>query len=68
METVHILSLAPLPSLALGEGNFFASLTIRQLAANQGVKPLKSIRELGGVLSDDEADDFLAAIYEAREL
>ncbi|MBI2685673.1 MAG: hypothetical protein HYX27_05100 [Acidobacteria bacterium] len=60
-------AIAPLASLDLGEGSFFASETIQQLAAKQGVEPLKSIHALGGVLAKEEVADFLAAILEARE-
>ncbi len=67
VDSLAIHSIEPLPSLSLGEGNFFASPTIEQLATFQGTKPVTDSRTLSGFLADDEVDDFLAGIYEARE-
>ncbi len=66
VDSMDIQSLEPLPSLALGEGNFFQSPDLYQLATSQGVKPISDVSSLAGLLSDDEVDDFIAAIYEER--
>lgn len=66
VESLAIQHIEPLPSLSLGRGNFFAGSGIEQLAAAQGNFPLKSVGSLGGLLADDEVDEFLSAIYEAR--
>jgi len=67
VDTLEVHKLEPLPSLHLGEGNFFMSPSLAQLAASQGVTPLKDVRTLGGMLADDEVEDFISAIYESRE-
>ena len=67
VDSLDIHRIEPLPSLSLGEGNFFLAPTIEQLAASQGTKPMSDFGALGGLLADDEVDDFIAAIYEARE-
>jgi len=66
VESLDIQKIEPLPSLALGEGNFVMSPTIEQLAVAQGVKPLNDIGKLGGFLADDELDDFVSEIYGSR--
>jgi hypothetical protein len=47
--------------------DFFASKTIDQLIAEQGVKP---VADLGvfGTLSDDEVDALIAEIHQGRQL
>ena len=67
VDSIEIHSLEPLPSLSLGEGNFFSSVTIEQLAASQGVAPIRDSKALAGFLADDEVDQFIAEIYESRE-
>lgn len=67
VETVRIESISALPTLSAGNDTFYSTASIYQLAANQGVQPLQSVNSLAGVLTDSETDDFLAAIYEARE-
>ena len=52
---------------ALDDGNFFASPTLEQLAAAQGVNPLKDPGSLAGLLSGNEVEDFIATIYDTRE-
>ena len=66
VESLDIQKIEPLPSLALGEGNFVMSPTIEQLAVAQGVKPLNDIGTLGGFLADDEVDEFVSEIYGSR--
>jgi|GEM_PF-1967102 len=66
VESLEIQTIEPLPSLALGEGNFVLSSSIEQLAAAQGTKPLQDINTLGGFLADDEVDEFVAEIYDSR--
>jgi len=68
IETVQIDEISPLPSLALGEGNFFAKTSIGELAEMQHVKPLKDPSVLsGGIPDDEDVDEFLEAIYGARK-
>lgn len=67
VEFVEIQQLEPLPSLSLGEGNFFKSLNIEQLAYSQGTKPIINVGSLAGLFADDEVDDFISEIYNARE-
>ena len=67
IDSLEIQKIEPLPSLSLGEGNFFMTSSIEQLAASQGVKPLRDVSQLSGLLADDEVDDFIAAIYESRK-
>ena len=67
VESLEIQKIEPLPSLSLGEGNFVLSPNIEQLAAAQSTKPIRDISVLGGFLSDDEVDAFIAEIYESRE-
>jgi hypothetical protein len=42
------------------------SPTIGQLMDVQGVKPLRDISELAGVIPDDEIEDFIETIYASR--
>ncbi len=67
VDVLDIVKLEALPSLNLGEGNFQLSASLEQLAASQRVAPLKDVRSLGGMLADDEVDEFISAIYESRE-
>jgi hypothetical protein len=68
IESFHIQKIERLPSLSLGEGNFFAESSISELAAKQKVKPLKDVSVLCGGFPDDEnIDTFLEDIYNARK-
>lgn len=67
IDTLEVQKIEPLPSLHLGEGNFFMSPSLSQLAASQGVGPLKDVKTLSGMLGDDEVEDFISAIYTSRE-
>ena len=66
VEILELESIEPLPALFPGE-NFFASYTIGQLAAAQGVEPLKNALSLAGIIDDDEVEEFIGGIYRARE-
>jgi hypothetical protein len=67
IESVHIESISPLPSLALGAENFFAEQSISKLAKLQKVKPFRDISTLaGGIPDDQDIDEFLGEIYGAR--
>ncbi len=67
IETLKIHAIQPLPSLALGEGNFFSVRSISELAAAQKVKPLRNVSTLAGAFpSDEDIDEFLEEIYSAR--
>lgn len=67
IDSLELESIEPLPSLALGEGNFFASPSIQQLIEAQRLRPLRDISSLAGLIDDSEIDDFVAGIYEARK-
>ena len=67
IESVHIQKIEPLPSLSLGEGNFFSAPSITELAALQKVSPLRDVSVLsGGIPIDEDVDEFLNDIYTAR--
>ncbi|MBI3694084.1 MAG: hypothetical protein HY238_04490 [Acidobacteria bacterium] len=68
VESVHVDSIQILPSLSLGEGNFLADSSISDLAKSQQVKPLRTVTILhGGIPEDEDVDEFLQAIYDARK-
>jgi len=68
IESFHIQSLERLPSLSLGEGNFFAEFSLLELAASQKVKPMKEASILPSIFSEGEdIDKFLEEIYSARK-
>jgi hypothetical protein len=68
IDSLHIEDIDPLPSLSLGEGNFFASQSLQELAEAQKIKPIKDVSGLAGTFPNDEdIDDFLKEIYSARE-
>jgi hypothetical protein len=68
IDSIEIQRIEILPSLSLGEGNFFLSPSIEQLAASQGVGPLRDTSKLGGVLEDNEVEEFISEIYSSREI
>ena len=68
VEALHINKIERLPSLSLGEGNFFAESSISELAAKQKVKPLKDMSSFAsGFPPDENIDEFLEEIYSARK-
>lgn len=68
IDSIHIDEISPLPSLHLGEGNFFANASIGELAAVQKVKPLSDISVLaGGIPDDEDVDRLIEGIYAARK-
>jgi hypothetical protein len=68
IECLQIESLEPLPSLNLGEGDFFKPRSILELAASQKVKPIRDIGALSGVFEEgDDVDAFLEDIYASRK-
>jgi hypothetical protein len=68
VENLHVYKIERLPSLSLGEGNFFAESSLSELAAKQKVKPLKDISALAsGFPPDENIDEFLEEIYSARK-
>jgi hypothetical protein len=68
IELIRIDSIIPLPSLHLGEDNFFSNPTIGQLAAMQKVKVLKDLSTLaGGIPNEEDVDELLEEIYAARK-
>lgn len=68
IECVHIDEISALPSLSLGEGNFFTRSSIAELAEIQNVKPLTDPSVLaGGIPNDQDVDEFLGEIYSTRK-
>ncbi len=68
IDTFQIETIEPLPSLSLGEGNFYISATIGELASSQKVTPLGRVSDLVGAIPEEEdIDKFLSDIYHARE-
>ena len=68
IEVVVIRSIQPFPALFMGEGTFFSDRTIGQLASDQNVGPIKDSSSLSGWFGKDEnVDDFLTEIYNARK-
>jgi hypothetical protein len=68
IESFHIHKIERLPSLSLGEGNFFAESSLSELAATQKVKPLKDMADFAsGFPPDEDIDEFLEEIYSARK-
>ncbi|MFI5113684.1 MAG: hypothetical protein ACHP7J_00965 [Terriglobales bacterium] len=68
IDSIHIEEISPLPSLHLGEGNFFANPSIEELAVLQKVKPLKDMSVLsGGIPDDEDVDKLVEGIYTARK-
>jgi hypothetical protein len=68
LESLHIKTIERLPSLSLGEGNYYAESSLDELAAKQKVKPARSSVELsGGFPEDVNIDQFLDEIYKARK-
>lgn len=68
LESLRIKTIERLPSLSLGEGNYYAESSLSDLATQQKVKPLKTVVELsGGFPSDENIDKFLDEIYKARK-
>ncbi len=68
LESLLIQTIERLPSLSLGEGDYYAESSLADLAAKQKVKPVKSGAELSGGFPDDEdIDQFLDDIYKARK-
>jgi hypothetical protein len=67
VEQIHIEEIDTLPSLNLGEGNFFANRSIQELAKMQKVTALKDISVLeGGIPEDEDVDRLVEEIYAAR--
>jgi hypothetical protein len=57
----------PAPAGAGGAHEFYAAATIDELAAAQGVTPLKDPSILAGVWPEDEdLDQFIAETYQSR--
>lgn len=68
IDVLQISTIEELPSIKLGEGDFYKADSIADLARQQGVKASKDGRSLEGAFPVDEnIDDFLAVIYEARK-
>ena len=52
----------------LRKGHFFANQSIAELADLQKVEPLRDVATLaGGISAEDDVDEFLKEIYDARK-
>lgn len=67
IELLEISPIEPLPSLARGGGNFLSSQSIQQLVEAQGIKPVRDVSTFGGIIPDEEVEDFISDIYQARK-
>ncbi len=68
IESLHLDSLLPLPSLALGEGDFYKSFSLSELAEKQKVGPLRDPSALAGAIpAEQDVDAFIEAIYSERK-
>lgn len=68
IESLHINTIEPIQSFSVGAEEFHAARSIQELAAMQGVEPLKNAGVLAGVLSEsDDLDGILDEIYRERE-
>ena len=68
IDVIRIINIGPLPSLEVGEGNFFSNKNLDELADVQNVRPLKDPSKLvGGFPADEDLDAFLREIYESRK-
>ena len=66
-EELRIEKIEILDELLLGARDFFASRTLEQLAASQGVHPMDKPEELtGGWPNDESVDEFVSSIYLGR--
>jgi hypothetical protein len=67
IDKVDIQELEVIPPIAVGEAEFFAARTFRELAEKQGAKPLADPKALEGVFSEaDNLDEMLEEIYLGR--
>ncbi len=67
LESFVIDGIAPIESLDLGEGNFFASPSIDVLMEQQGIKPFSKKSLVEWDLSDEEMEAFVSDVYAARD-
>lgn len=67
IDKVEIQEFEVIPPIAVGEAEFFAARTFRELAERQGAKPLADPKMLEGVFSQaDNLDEMLEEIYQGR--
>ena len=67
LRVLHIETLESIDPISLGAEDFDASKDLMTLIREQGVKPLKSIRKLQGLIGPDESfDEMLEEIYATR--
>ena len=67
LETFHIETTTPVEAIQLGTPDFEPGKSLEGLIRDQGVKPLKTIRDLeGGMPDDDSVDELIAEIYATR--
>ena len=67
LQTIHIKTITPIETVQLGAGDFEPGKSLGDLIRDQGIKPLKKIRDLAGGLPDDESlDEMIEEIYATR--
>jgi len=68
IELMHIGEIVPLSPMALSDQSFFANPSISDLMAASNVQPLDDPSVLvGGIPPDEDVDEMLKAIYDARK-
>jgi hypothetical protein len=67
IDKVEIQEFEIIQPIAVGEAEFFAARTFKELAERQGAKPLSDPKALEGVFSEaDNLDEMLEEIYQGR--
>jgi hypothetical protein len=68
IDSLHIETIKPLASLALGADNFLAQRSINELAKMQKVRVIRDLSSLaGGIPEDQDIDELLGEIYGTRK-
>jgi hypothetical protein len=68
IELLHIAEIVPLSPMALSDQSFFANPSISDLMAANNVQPLNDLSVLaGGIPPDEDVDEMLRVIYDARK-
>lgn len=66
-DEIHIDRIEPIDELPMGAKEFFASMSLSELAKSQGVRPLENPSVLiGGWPADEDLDEFLQQTYKER--
>ena len=67
LETIHMETITPIETIQLGTGDFEPGKSLGDLIRDQGIKPLKTMKDLAGGLPDDKSvDEMIEEIYATR--